>query len=94
MSSNQPNSKPDLYVVARIISVLKDKRIVKRTELATLTGVAYDRLAKYVDWMSQEGLLNIDSEGNITLTEHGIETYNRLVKWILQYVGKLKFPRF
>ena len=50
MSSNQPNSKPDLYVVARIISVLKDNRSgTKRTELATLTGVAYDRLSKYVE---------------------------------------------
>lgn len=94
MSSNQPNSKPDLYVVARIISVLKEKGRTKRTELATLTGVAYDRLSKYVEWMNQEGLLKIDTEGNITLTEHGIETYNNLVKWILRYVGKLKFPRF
>lgn len=94
MNSNQPNSKPDLYVVARIISVLKEKGRIKRTELATLTGVAYDRLSKYVEWMNQEGLLKIDPEGNVTLTEHGLETYNNLVKWILRYVGKLKFPRF
>ena len=94
MNSVQPNSKPDLYVVARIISVLKNEGGVKRTELATKTGVAYDRLSKYVDWMNQEGLLKIDEEGNISLTKIGIETYDRLVKWILQYVGKLKFPRF
>jgi Mn-dependent DtxR family transcriptional regulator len=94
VNSNQPNSKPDLYVVARIISVLKEKGRIKRTELATLTGVAYDRLSKYVEWMNQEGLLKIDPEGNVTLTEHGLETYNNLVKWILRYVGKLKFPRF
>ncbi|HKM59410.1 MAG TPA: winged helix-turn-helix domain-containing protein [Candidatus Bathyarchaeia archaeon] len=94
MSSNQPNSKPDLYVVARIINVLKNKGRIKRTELATSTGVAYDRLTKYVDWMNQEGLLKIDEEGNIKLTDLGLETYDKLVKWILQYVGKLKFPRF
>jgi predicted transcriptional regulator len=94
VNSVQPNSKPDLYVVARIISVLKDQGGVKRTELATKTGVAYDRLSKYVDWMNQEGLLKIDQEGNISLTKLGIETYNNLVKWILQYVGKIKFPRF
>ncbi len=94
MNSVQPNSKPDLYVVARIISVLKNQGGVKRTELATKTGVAYDRLSKYVDWMNQEGLLKIDQEGNIYLTKLGIETYNNLVKWILQYVGKIKFPRF
>lgn len=67
---------------------------MKRTELATSTGVAYDRLTKYVDWMNQEGLLKIDEEGNIKLTDLGLETYDKLVKWILQYVGKLKFPRF
>jgi predicted transcriptional regulator len=94
VSSKQPNSKPDLYVVARIISVLKDRGGTKRTELACLTGVAYDRLSKYVDWMNQEGLLKVDAQGIVTLTEKGLETYNNLVKWILQYVGKLKFPRF
>jgi predicted transcriptional regulator len=94
MNSVQPNSKPDLYVVARIISVLKEEIGVKRTELSTKTGVAYDRLSKYVDWMLQEGLLRIDEEGNIFLTKRGIETYDNLVKWILQYVGKLRFPRF
>ena len=94
MSSNQPNSKPDLYVVARIINVLKNKGRTKRTELAVRTGVAYDRLIKYVDWMCQEGLLQIDDEGNVSITKLGLETYDKLVKWILQYVGKLKFPRF
>lgn len=94
MNSVQPNSKPDLYVVAKIISVLKDGGGIKRTEIATKTGVAYDRLSKYVDWMNQEGLLKIDEEGDISLTKIGIETYDKLVKWILQYVGKLKFPRF
>jgi predicted transcriptional regulator len=94
VSSKQPNSKPDLYVVARIINVLKDRGSTKRTELACVTGVAYDRLSKYVDWMSQEGVLKVDEEGNVALTEKGLETYNNLVKWILRYVGKLKFPRF
>jgi len=39
-------------------------------------------------------LLKIDDEGNVSLTKLGLETYNNLVKWILQYIGKLKFPRF
>ncbi|MGD6809235.1 MAG: winged helix-turn-helix domain-containing protein [Candidatus Bathyarchaeia archaeon] len=94
MSSKQPNSKPDLYVVARIISVLRDRGGMKRTELACVTGVAYDRLQKYVEWMNQENLLKVDAEGNVSLTKHGLETYDNLVKWILRYVGKLKFPRF
>ncbi len=94
MSSSQPSSKPDLYVIARIINVLKERGKTKKTELATATGVAYDRLSKYADWMIERGLLKIDDEGNVGLTKLGLETYNELVQWILRYVGKLKFPRF
>jgi predicted transcriptional regulator len=81
-------------VIARIISVLRDKGSTKRTELATCTGVAYDRLSNYIEWMSQRGLLELDNDGRVSLTKLGLETYEQLVKWILQYVGKLKFPRF
>jgi len=30
----------------------------------------------------------------VVLTQEGEEVYDRLVKWILEYVGKLRFPRF
>ncbi len=93
MSSSQPSSKPDLYVIARIINVLKERGRLKKTELATITGVAYDRLSKYAEWMIERGLLKIDAEGNVSLTKLGLETYDELVQWILRFIGKLKFPR-
>ena len=94
MSSGEPISKPDLYVLARVIKVLKEKKRIKRTALATATGLSYDRLIKYLDWMSQKGFIKINSYDQILLTNLGIETYDSLVNWILHYNGKVRFPKF
>lgn len=94
MNSGEPISKPDLYVLARIIKVLKERKKLNRTTLATSTGLAYDRLVKYLTWMESKEFIQVDAEGNISLTEKGAETYDELVKWILHYVGKVRFPKF
>ena len=94
VNSGEPISKPDLYVLARVIKVLKEKNKVKRTVLATATGLSYDRLVKYLDWMSEKEFIKLDSNDEVLLTKLGIETYDRLVNWILHYVGKVRFPKF
>ena len=94
MDSNQPSSKLDLYVVARIVNVLSEKGPVKRTQLSVMTRLSYDTLVRYLDWMNHKGFVRIDTEDNVILTEEGHKVYERLVTWILEYVGKLQFPRF
>ena len=94
VNSEEPISKPDLYVLARVIKVLKEKKRLKRTALATATGLSYDCLIKYLGWMSEKGFIKIESNGQVILTKLGIETYDRLVNWILHYVGKVRFPKF
>jgi len=94
VSSSQPSSKPDLYVVARVVNVLREQGPTKRTQLAVMTRLSYDTLVKYLDWMNQKGFVRFDEEENVVLTQQGEEVYDRLVKWILEYVGKLRFPRF
>ncbi len=94
MSSGQQTSKPDLYVIARIIKSLMENGSTKKTALATSTGLAYDRLSKYVDWMAERNLVTTDEDGRVHLTQAGAETYQDLVAWIMKFVGKLKFPRF
>lgn len=94
MNSGEPISKPDLYVLARIIKVLKERKRLNRTTLATYTGLSYDRLVKYLDWMSSKGFVELNSNGEVLLTKLGKETYDRLVNWILKYVGKVRFPKF
>lgn len=93
MNSATQSSKPDLYVIARIIKTLKEKNSMNRTALATSTGLAYDKLVKYLAWMSKKGFVVIDDDGVVVLTKAGSKTYDELVQWIMKYVGQLKFPR-
>jgi predicted transcriptional regulator len=93
MNSGEPTSKPDLYVIARIIKVLKEKNRMNRTALATSTGLAYDKLVNYLGWMSERKFVELDSDGNVKLTKEGTEAYDELVRWIMKYVGQLRFPR-
>ncbi len=93
MNSAEPSSKPDLYVIARIIKALKEKNRMNKTALATSTGLAYDKLVKYLAWMSEKGFVVVDENGLVILTKEGSEAYDELVGWIMKYVGQLKFPR-
>ncbi len=93
MSLGEPSSKPDLYVIARIIKALKEKNRMNKTALATSTGLAYDKFVKYLAWMSQKGFVVVDENGLVILTKEGAEAYDDLVAWIMKYVGQLKFPR-
>ncbi|MCW4002537.1 MAG: winged helix-turn-helix domain-containing protein [Candidatus Bathyarchaeota archaeon] len=93
MNSGALSSKPDLYVVARIIQSLKKKNKVNKTALALSTELSYDKLVKYLDWMSKKGFVILDENGSVVLTEAGSEAYDELVKWIIKHVGQLKFPR-
>jgi predicted transcriptional regulator len=93
LKSGEPSSKPDLYVIARIIKALKEKNRMNKTALATSTGLAYDKLVKYLAWMSEKGFVLVDENGSVILTEEGSEAYDELVGWIMKYVGQLKFPR-
>ncbi|MCL5949492.1 MAG: winged helix-turn-helix domain-containing protein [Candidatus Bathyarchaeota archaeon] len=91
--SEKSTSKPDLYVIARIIKTLKEKRRTNKTALATASGLAYDKLVKYLAWLSEKKFVEEDDQGIVTLTKAGSEAYDDLVQWIMKYVGQLKFPR-
>jgi predicted transcriptional regulator len=73
---------------------LRDGGPVKRTQLATASNLSYDALVKYLDWMNHKGFVRVDDEGMVHLTSEGEEVYDRLVKWIMEFVGSLRFPRF
>lgn len=93
MNLGEQSSKPDLYVIARIIKALKEKDKMNKTALATSTGLAYDKLVKYLAWMTERGFIKVDENSFVILTKEGIEAYDDLVHWIMKYVGQLKFPR-
>ena len=66
-----------------------------RTALATSTGLAYDKLIRYLSWLEEREFVRIDeTDGYVLLTDRGVEAYDGLVKWIMDYVGCLRFPKF
>jgi predicted transcriptional regulator len=93
LNLGEPSSKPDLYVIARIIKALKEKNKMNKTALATATGLAYDKLVKYLAWMHERGFVTVNEDGFVCLTKEGSAAYDDLVHWIMKYVGQLKFPR-
>jgi len=75
------NFKPNLYVLARIIKALIDNGPMKRTNLAQASGLSYDKLQKYLNWMIEKGLVAIDGDGYVSLTREGAKAYDELVQW-------------
>jgi predicted transcriptional regulator len=92
LNSRDQEFKPDLYVIARIIKTLMEEGPLNKTKLATYSGLAYDKFITYLDWMSSKEFV-AEENGLIIVLDEGIRTYQRLVEWILKYVGKLKFSR-
>ncbi|MFP3303602.1 MAG: winged helix-turn-helix domain-containing protein [Caldivirga sp.] len=86
--------KPNLYVLARIIKTLMDNGSMKRTNLAQASGLSYDKLQRYLNWMSERGLITIDGDGYVRLTKEGAKAYDELVQWIIRYVGSLRLSRY
>ncbi len=68
----------------RIITALKEKGSLNRTMLATSTGLAYNRLIGYLEWMNERQFIKINEDGYVALTQAGIDIYEELVRWILR----------
>ncbi|GGI79299.1 hypothetical protein GCM10007112_15290 [Vulcanisaeta souniana JCM 11219] len=66
---------------------------MKRTRLATVCGLSYDKLERYLNWMIERNLVLIDGDGIVRLTRDDERTYEELVLWIKRYVGSLRISR-
>jgi predicted transcriptional regulator len=67
--------------------------MIHKTALATSTGLSYDTLVKYLEWMIEKNFIEINKNGEVVLTNAGSKAYEDFVKWIMKYVGQLRFPR-
>ena len=91
--AGEQQQKLDLYEIARIIIALKENGATNRTNLATRTGLAYDKLTKYLSWMNDKQLIASTEESLVSLTEDGMKAYEELVNWIMRYIGRVRFPK-
>lgn len=78
--------------MARVIYTLVNDGGMSRTRLSISTGMPYDRLLNYLEWMTDKELVHSD-DSVVNVTSKGLDSYHRLVEWLLENVGKLNFPR-
>lgn len=65
---------------------------MNKTRLSAATGMAYDRLVNYLEWMKARDLV-CEEGSSVGLTEKGLKSYTKLVDWVIVNVGKLDFHR-
>lgn len=53
---------------------------MNRTALASATGLSYDRLIRYLDWMTEKGFVRLDPDGQVQLTPEGAKAYDGIVR--------------
>ena len=69
-------SKLQIYfdVISAILIEKQDNEEISKTRLQHKSNTSYDKLLKYLDEMSQKGLIKMDAE--IDATELGTKFYN------------------
>ena len=72
---------------------MREKGPTARTPLATACGLSYDRFVRYLDWVVEKGLVNMDQQGLVHLTPAGSKAYDELVSWILEHVGNFRLSK-
>lgn len=84
-------SRPDLYVVARLLERLwREDEPMLRTRLQVAANVNYDILRRYLTWMRERDLVDVreseDGHERVGLTSKGRRAYVRIVQWINEVV--------
>ncbi len=80
----------DLLVVARILDALHEEGRMKKTRLQLYSRLNYPAFKRYLNWLTQRGLVKIeqDKDGEyVELTREGRQSYEQLVQWVKKYVS-------
>lgn len=81
---NKQLRKIDWHIVKRLVVFLYYNNNMKRTTLATMCNMGYDKCVLYLDWMKNMDLIrreeNQDGYELISLNEKGIEIYEKNFK--------------
>lgn len=83
--------KPDPYVVTRILERLwKNGSPMIKTRLQVASNVNYDMFRRYLAWMSEKGLVEVqsgpDGHDRVALSRKGEETYGQLIRWVDEFI--------
>jgi predicted transcriptional regulator len=89
--------KPDLYIVGRFLDIIyKNGPAMKKTNIQMLLRLTYPRFMEYLEWMLEHQLVAETRDGDkksdrIILTPKGIDSYRKLVDWVNETIGGVKF---
>jgi len=78
------SSKPDLYIVYRLLKILKEHGPLSKTSLALYAKLNYQRAVAYLQHLSDAGLVELEKE--VALTRKGYETLEKLEE-VLKNLG-------
>lgn len=84
--------RPDLIVIARILDALYNEGRMKKTHLQMASRLNYPAFVRYVEWLENRKLIRIVKEKDgeyVELTPEGRDSYERVVTWLKNYIGKL-----
>ena len=81
--------RPDLFVLGRLLEVLalSEERPL-RTQLQQRAGVNYTMLERYLEFLTQYGLVALDEGGRVSLTAKGAEAYHFLSIGLTRIFGE------
>jgi len=89
-----PPPRPDLYVVARFLDALHAGP-VPRTKLQAMVRLNYDLHRAYLSLLARKGFVAIhpdkDETEHVSLTSEGRAAHARLVGWIRDAFGEIRF---
>jgi len=91
MTDLSPLERPDLYVVARLLERLwREGDPMLKTRLQVASNVNYDVFRRYVSWMTEHGLVEMENSNDgherIILTTKGNVAYRTLVQWMNEVI--------
>lgn len=70
------SSRPDLYIVYRLLKILKEHGPMSKTSLALHAKLNYQRAAVYLNYLSDAGLVELGEK--VALTRKGYEILEKL----------------
>ncbi len=82
----------DIIVLARILDTLYSEGRMKKTHLQMASRLNYPAFIRYLNWLVEKKLVRIveDKDGEyVELTQKGRESYERVVLWLKEYIGRL-----
>ncbi|QOJ79527.1 hypothetical protein IG193_03445 [Infirmifilum lucidum] len=82
----------DIIVLARILDALYNEGRMRKTHLQMASRLNYPAFMRYLEWLEEKKLVRVveDRDGEyVELTQRGRESYERVVLWLKEYIGRL-----